>query len=73
MIIADSNKGIFEDKLIALYSHNASKRYWCENWASWPRHTFVEHLKHIYPLSFLNVIIFRIFFVFFLYFTFQNI
>ena len=21
----------------------------CENWASWPRHTFVEHLKLIYP------------------------
>ena len=28
---------------------NASKRLWCENWASWPRHTSVEHLKLIYP------------------------
>ena len=37
-VIADSYKGIFEDKLIALYPHDASKRLWCENWASWPRH-----------------------------------
>ena len=48
-VTADSYKGIFEDKLIALYSHDASKRLWCENWASWPRHTFIEHLKLIYP------------------------
>ena len=48
-VIADSYKGIFEDKLIALYPHDASKSYWCENWASWPRHTFVEHLKLIRP------------------------
>ena len=44
-VIADSYKGIFEDKLIALYPHDASKRLW----ASWPRHTFIEHLKLIYP------------------------
>ena len=48
-VIADSYKGIFQDKLIALYPHDASKRLWCENWASWPRHTFIEHLKLIYP------------------------
>ena len=48
-VIADSYKGIFEDKLIALYPHDASKHYWCENWASLPRHTFIEHLKLIYP------------------------
>ena len=48
-VIADSYKGIFEDKLIALYPHDASKRLWCENWASWLRHTFIEHLKLIYP------------------------
>ena len=47
-VIADSYKCIFDDKLIALYPYNASKRYWCESWASWPRHTFVEHLKLIY-------------------------
>ena len=29
-VIADSYKGIFEDKLIALYPHDASKRLWCE-------------------------------------------
>ena len=46
---ADSYKGTFEDKLIVLYPHDASKRLWCENWASWPRHTFIEHLKLIYP------------------------
>ena len=49
VVIADSYKGIFEDKLIALYPHDAFKRLWCENWASWPRHTFIEHLKLIYP------------------------
>ena len=48
-VIADSYKGIFEDKIIALYPHDASKRLWCENWASWPRYTFIEHLKLIYP------------------------
>ena len=48
-VIADSYKGIFEDKLISLYPHDASKRLWCENWASWPRHTFIGHLKLIYP------------------------
>ena len=48
-VIADSYKGIFEDKLIALYPHDASKGLWCENWASCPRHTFIEHLKLIYP------------------------
>ena len=48
-VIADSYLGIFEDKLIALYPHDAFKRLWCENWASWPRHTFIEHLKLIYP------------------------
>ena len=53
-VIADSHKGIFEDKLIALYPHDASERLWCENWASWPRHTFIEHLKLIYP-QILNV------------------
>ena len=47
-VIADSYKGIFDDKLIALYPHNASKRYWCKNWASWQRHTFVGRLKLIY-------------------------
>ena len=46
---ADSYKGTFEDKLIVHYPHDASKRLWCENWASWPRHTFIEHLKLIYP------------------------
>ena len=34
---------------MALYPHDASKRLWCENRASWPRHTFIEHLKLIYP------------------------
>ena len=53
-VIADSYKGIFEDKHIALHPHDASKCYWCENWASWPRHTFIEHLKLIYP-QILNV------------------
>ena len=53
-VIADSYKGIFEDKLITLYPHDASKRLWCENWASWPRHIFVEHFKLIYP-QILNV------------------
>ena len=48
-VIADSYKGIFEDKLISLYPHDASKRLWCENWASWPTHTIIEHLKLIYP------------------------
>ena len=48
-VIADSYKGVFEDKCIALYPHDASKRLWCENWASWPRHAFIEHLKLIYP------------------------
>ena len=48
-VIADSYKGIFEDKLISLYPHDASKRLWCENWASWPRDTFIGHLKLIYP------------------------
>ena len=48
-VIVDSYKGIFVDKLIALYPHDASKRLWCKNWASWPRHTFIEHLKLIYP------------------------
>ena len=48
-VIADSYKSIFEDKLISLYPHDASKQLWCENWASWPRHTFIEHLKLIYP------------------------
>ena len=33
-VIPDSYKGIFEDKLIALYPHDASKHLWCENWAS---------------------------------------
>ena len=33
-VIAESYKGIFEDKLIALYPHDASKLLWCENWAS---------------------------------------
>ena len=47
-VIADSYKGIFEDKLIALDPHDASKRLLCENWASWPRHTFIEHFKLIY-------------------------
>ncbi len=71
-VIADSYKGIFEDKLIALYPHDASKRLWCENWASWTRHTFIEHLKLNNPLSFLNVVIFN-FLVFFCYFTFPYI
>ena len=48
-VIADSYKGIFGDKLIALYPHDASKCLWCVNWSSWPRHTFIEHLKLIYP------------------------
>ena len=48
-VIADSYIGIFEDKLMALYPLDASKRLLCENWASWPRHTFIEHLKLIYP------------------------
>ena len=48
-VIADSYQGTFEDKLIALYPHDASKRLWCKNWASWPRYTFIEHLKLIYP------------------------
>ena len=47
-VIADSYKGIFEDNLIVLYPHDASKRLWRENWASWPRNTFIEHLKLIY-------------------------
>ena len=48
-VIADCYKGIFEAKLIALYPHDASKRLRCEDWAFWPRHTFIEHLKLIYP------------------------
>ena len=48
-VIADSYKSIFEDKLIVLYPHDATKGLWCENRASWPRHTFIEHLKLIYP------------------------
>ena len=35
--------------VISLNPHDASKRLWCENWASWPRHTFIEYLKLIYP------------------------
>ena len=42
-VIADSYKGIFEDKLIALYPHDASKRLWCENWR---RHTLAETYLH---------------------------
>ena len=48
-VIADSYKGIFEDEFIAFYPHDASKRLWCEKWTSWPRHTFIDFLKLIYP------------------------
>ena len=44
-VIADSYKGIFEDKLISLYPHDVSKRLWCKNWASWPRHTFNSYTR----------------------------
>ena len=45
----DHNEHVEVIAVISLNPHDASRRLWCENWASWPRHTFIEHLKLIYP------------------------